>query len=255
MALESTGIRPRPTWVRGPASIEGDEIVLDASSMQSYNAFEPEHCAELLSDLAALRDFEMQDPVQFCERHGLIWQGPEKVSQGQYREPLQQWRAAGLYLSMTITLYLALQSGIRDGKDGPVRNLLWMYRDGELFTRSIPDDKDECLEYASEQLAELITRGLEGCTPKIEAASSLVKEDGSKVGPAGRFHLGIVSNNLMAPAYWYLASMIQARAEFRECAGCGRLFQPEHGSQIYHKKSCGNRNRQRKHRQEKSEPS
>lgn len=251
MALDSIGIRSRPTWVKGPARIENDEIILDVGRARPYDAFEPEHCETLLSDLAALRDFNLQDPVEFCNRHGLIWQGPEEVRKGRRRESLRQWRAAGLYLSMTMTLALALRTGIRQDTDKPVRDLFWTHRDSELFVGKIPEGKTECLEYASEQLAELVTRGLEGSAPKLMAACSLVKEDGKKVGAAGDFRLGITSANLMAPAYWYLASLIKAQVEFRECIGCGRLFQPKHGSQVHHVKSCATRKRVRQHRGDK----
>lgn len=234
-------------WISGPARIDGDEIVLEPDKARLYSAFEPEHYPEVLCDLAALRDFKLQDPVDFARRHGLLRHGPDQVHKGEYRESLRWWRAVGTYLSMTIHLYMALKQGLDEKSAGPVRAFLWAYRDARLFKDKIPDDKDELLEYASIQLAELITRGLEDSKETFVAACGLLR-DGNKIGPPGDFRYVIEPPNLVALAYKHLASLIVTRAEFRVCKGCGRWFQPIHGRQWHHTKDCGRNKRQRNFR-------
>ena len=245
MATESIGIRPWPTWVRGDAYIDGDEIVLDAREAQAYNFLEPVHFKTLLPDLAALHDFQRQDPQAFAKDHGLLWHGPEDFRvYGSCRESLHKWQRVGEYLTMTITLYMALKQGLDDNTAKPVRDMLWLNRDARLFIGTMPDDKDKLLEYASIQLAELITRGLEGSRETLVASCSILR-DGEKVGDAGDFRYVLETPDLVATAYKHLASLIVARVEYRKCKGCGRWFLPSHGSQIYHTKDCGRNKRRR----------
>ena len=247
MATESIGVRPWPMWVRGPAHIDGDEIVLDMDKAQPYNAFEPEHRATLLRDVAALRDFKLQDPVAFARRHGLLWHGPDQVYKGECRESLRWWKAVGTYLTMTIHLYMALKQGLEEESAGPVRDVLWAYRDARLFKDKIPDDKDVLLEYASIQIAEMITRGLADCKETLVAACGLIR-DGKRLGPAGDFLRVTEPSDLVGAAYKQLATEVVHKEEFRECKGCGRWFQPEHGRQWHHTKDCGRNKRQRNFR-------
>jgi|SRR5215211_41398 len=244
MATESIGIRPRPIWVRGRAYIDDSEIVLDARKAQPYDFLEPEHYKTLLPDLAALHDFKLQNPVAFAKDHGLLWHGPNDLANGSCRESLHKWLRIGEYLTMTIDLYMALLEGLDENTAKPVRDLLWANRDAGMFIGKIPDGKDECLEYASIQLAELITRGLAGSQQTVVAACSVVR-DGKKEGDAGDFRYGLETPNLVATAYKHLASLIVNRVECRECKGCGRWFVPDHGSQIHHTKDCGRNKRRR----------
>jgi hypothetical protein len=221
MATVSVGPRPWPTWVKGEAYIDGNEIVLDATKAQPYPAFEPEQSATLLSDLAALRDFELQDPIAFARRHGLLWHGPtEFQANGSCRESLHKWQRVGEYLTMTIALYMTLKQGLDEDTAEPVRSLLWVCRDDGLFTDKIPDDKDELLEYASIQVAELITRGQEGSKDTFVAGCGLLR-DGKKIGPPGDFYYVIDPPNLSAAAYKHLAALVDTKAEFRECKAMG----------------------------------
>jgi hypothetical protein len=244
MATESVGVRTWPTWVRGSAYVDGDEIVLTPDKAEPYGAFESEHYATLLPDLAALRDFKLQDPVSFARRHGLLWHGPDQFLEGESRESLAWWEAVGEYLTMTISLYAALKQGLDEDTAKPIRDHMRAYRDAGLFTAGIPDDKDALLEYASIQLAELMTRGLERCTVALVAASGLMRE-GKKLGPPGDFRYVYQPPDLVGAAYKHLATLIVSRAEFRECEGCGRWFRPEHGRQRHHSKDCGRNKRRR----------
>jgi hypothetical protein len=244
MTTESIGIRPRPRWIRGDAHIEDGEIVLDVARARSYDFFDPKHYATLLPDLAALRDFKLQAPEGFARKHGLLWHGPADFASGSCQESLHKWQRVGEYLTMTIALYMALKHSLDENTAEPVRRFLWVCRDGGLFIDKIPDHKDELFEYVSIQLAELITRGLEGTKQTFVADCGLTRA-GKKVGPAGNFRYLTDTPDLVATAYKHLASLIVTRVEFRECKECGRLFQPTHGNQWYHVAECGRNKRRR----------
>jgi hypothetical protein len=122
MAPESVGVRAWPTWARGSAYVDGDEIVLTPDKAEPHGAFESEHYATLLPDLAALRDFKLQDPVSFARRHGLLWNGPDQFLEGECRELLAWWEAVGEYLTMTISLYAALKQGLDEETAKPIRD-------------------------------------------------------------------------------------------------------------------------------------
>src|SRR5215216_6435593 len=111
MATESIGIRPWPKWTRGEARIDGGEIVLEAARARPYDFLEPDHYKTLLPDLAALHDFKLQDPVAFARDHGFLWHGPVDFTTGSCRESLHKWQRVGEYLTMTITLNMALKQG------------------------------------------------------------------------------------------------------------------------------------------------
>jgi hypothetical protein len=254
MALESSGIRPRPTWARGPASIVGDEIVLAEGRAEEYAAFEPDHSVELLFDLMDLQNlFEPPSTIvleprraeSFARRHGLLWHGPEHLRSGECRESLRGWYEASLTLGFSAALYEAIKKAREEESAEPVRRYLRALRDAGMWRRApLPDGRDELLEYADIQLAESITRGMADCTPTLTAACGL-REDGAKVGEAGDFRLGNNPSSLVGAAYYQLALLISRRVEIKNCEGCGRMFEIRHGSQRFCSKRCATRKRQR----------
>lgn len=259
--LESIGIRPRPTWVRGPAFVDGNEIVLPARRTEEYVAFEPDHSFELLSDLVRLPglgevyfpenrlDIKITNPrlaEDFANKHGLLWHGPKQVRDNECRESLKDWFFAGFELGRSATLYAIIER-CEEGSAEPVRQLLRRDRDAGLFHRfPLPDDDNDLLEYASIQLAESITRGLAECTPTLSAMCALL-EDGAKVGGVGDFRFGNEAGSLVGAAYYELAHLISRKAWVTKCDECGEMLIPEDARQRYHKK-CGARKRQRERR-------
>src|SRR5918997_705637 len=113
--LESIGERPRPAWVRGPAYIDGGEIVLDGSKAESYALSDTGDDVTLLLDLTNLRRLaelvKVEGPtaekvyisrstdttpaLKFAERHGFLRHGPTQVGKGEVRETLNEWFLAG----------------------------------------------------------------------------------------------------------------------------------------------------------------
>jgi hypothetical protein len=97
--LKSIGVRARPTWIRGPARRDGDEIALDGGVAEKYAVSDAEYGATLLFGLGNLGKLgeivEVENPdarlidavrltdtwraLAFAETHGFLWHGPERV--------------------------------------------------------------------------------------------------------------------------------------------------------------------------------
>jgi hypothetical protein len=261
--LESIGVRPRPTWIRGSAFIEGDEIVLTSEAAEQYAAFDPEHASRLVFDLGKLAELgevvqEGKTPkvrlvdtdraLEFAEAHGLLWHGPGQVSGGEVRESLKAWFVAGVEFVITTAMYLAIQQSKDEDSAEPVRRYLQRWRDAGVFKRiSLSDNDSDLLDYACIQLAERISQGMSECTPTFTAACGLLN-DGVKVGEAGDFRFGNDPGSLIGAANYELARLISQKRRIIACKECGEIFIPDDPRQKYHKK-CGNRKRQRERRE------
>lgn len=266
MVRRSVGIRPIPTWVRGPAFVDGDEIGLIEKESETYQAFTPDHCEHLLSDIAQLANptRDAADPLRivgkrasgFAEEHGLLWHGPNQDGSTERRESLAEWFIAGAELQISVALCISLRQSLKEGSAELVRRYLRASRDVGFFRRLVfPDDDDALLEFASIQLSERITRGMERCTPTLLAGCSLISGEGEKVGRAGDFFFGNDPGSLVGAANYALASLISRKEAFLNCEGCGRMFRPEHGSQRFCCPACNERHRKRRQRELKSKGS
>jgi hypothetical protein len=246
MATELFG--PWPVWVWGEARVDGEEIVLAPDKARPYDAPNSEHHSALLCDLAALRDFKLQDPVEFVRRHGLIWHGPDQMQREECRESLQWWRTWGVYTATTIGLYAALQEGL-DANTAEavkaVKEYMRSHRDVGWGYGIIPDAWDDVLRHASILLSERITKGLQSCKQTLVAACG-VSKGGKAIGPAGDFYYRTQPTDLIGAAHLQLAGLVANKAEARKCKGCGRWFVPKHGRQWHHTPECGRNRRRRK---------
>jgi hypothetical protein len=261
----------RPTWTKGLARLEGNQIVLNGQRSQVYALFEePKQHERLLMDLAELRNLgvivngriqnkRVKKPSlakDFARRHGLLWHQPEDGS-SDCRESWQSWVVAGYKLSLTIALYARLREAITTESVESIEKLeafLLTTRDVGNAAGMMPAGDEDLLEHASILLARRITEGLVGCTPTLLAACSL-ERGGKKVGPAGDFRARINPSNLVAVAYNELVTLTEMKAEFRECVGCGRFFRlnPEihHRDRTYCDDACYDRTRKREDRAKK----
>jgi hypothetical protein len=257
--------------VRGPARIDGEEIVLDGGKVENYTISDVEDDVTLLVDLMNLRRLgefvKVEDPrarvvdivrltnpapaLGFAERHGLLWQGPTLVVAGEVREPLKAWFLVGQDITTSVRVYLMILRAQEEGSAEPVRSYLRTLRDFGPYFKGVrfPDDDDELLEFASIQLAGNITRGMAECTPTLSAACGLL-EDGKKTGGAGDFGFGNDPDSLVGVANYQLALFVSRKVAVKECAECHEVFVPKDPRQIEHR-TCGNRKRQRKHRQKR----
>lgn len=260
-----------PTWTRGPARIKGDEIVLDRKRAKPYALFE-EPPGQLLIDMAKLhslgsivnrrvinkRPMNRRYAEDFAQRHGLLWHQPNEDS-GSCRESWRSWLLTGHELSVSIALYTKLSEAMATGSVESLESLksfLRGYRDlGNAFG-SMPEPDEKLLEHISILLADRVTKGLEGCTPTIIAACSL-KRGGKKAGPAGEFFACIRPSNLVTVAYNEFVTLVESKALFRECPGCGNFWRWKPG--VHHRDraycedpGCYDRTRKRKQRAKKS---
>ncbi len=264
--VEPDNVRARPTWVRGKARIDGDEIVLEGSTAERYAAFDPEHATRLLFDLGnlaklgaidegtkTLRDAKIVDKQrarEFAETHGLLWHGPQRVGRGEVRESLHDWFINGLYLSFGTATYSAIRRSQDQDSAEPVRSYLRTLRDvGWFYRLSFPDGDNDLLEWASVQLAELISRGMADCTPTFSTAPVL-KKNGEEVRGIREFRFGNEPGSLVGAANYQLASLVSRKKIVRYCEECGEMFIPDDPRQRYHK-NCGARKRQRESRQKR----
>jgi hypothetical protein len=228
----------RPMWTRGLARIEGDNIILVGKKARPYALYEePEQHERLLMDLAELRllgsivnqrivNKRVRKPAlakDFARRHGLIRHKPQGDGDD-CEESWQSWLVAGYELSLTIALYARLREAITTESTENLKASLRNTHDVGNAYRSMLADDEALLEHVSVLLAERITKGLEGCSPTLLAACSLERTPGEKEGPPGDFRASINPSNLEAVAYSELVTLIEMKAEFRECIGCRRFW-------------------------------
>jgi hypothetical protein len=257
----------RPTWTRGRAQIDGDYIVLEGKRAVEYGLSDSlEQRGRLLMDLAGLcrlgitKDGRIADTnhaLDFARRHGLLWHRP-KNGGASYREALKSWLCEGHDLTVSIVLYMDLREAITTQSTERLRARLRTWRDNAIFWGAMPEEDEELLEGISVRLAERINKGLEGCSPTIVAACSLVREGGKKEGPPGDFRSSINPSNLVAVAYKELVAQIESKARFKECVGCGMLFRLDpsihHRDRTFCTDACYERTRKRRQRAKKRKP-
>lgn len=232
-----------PRWVRGPARIEGEEIVLDGSRAETYLVHEP---MDLLPDFAGLADgfFDSRDKwerqvLAFARRHGLLWHGPDEVEGGDCRESLEDWASASLRIRMAATLYVKLMEALESGSTEPLRQkarelqIDWTPRFGWAA-----EDDWHYLWQASVFLADAVNQGLAGSRHTIAAACALTDDGESPNGPPGVFLHDVHSLTLEAAAYVRFSHLMEYREELAECPGCGRPFRPKSGKQKYCTEGC-----------------
>jgi hypothetical protein len=230
---------------------------------------------QLVTDLAKLSGlgpisgevrFRVVDPqpaMDFVKRHGLLWHRPQEGSDS-CRESLRSWLFEGHEMFITIKLYVELRKAITTRSTEGLKSCLRGLRDvrgrwgDTLLWGSMPREDEQLLEESSILLAERITKGLEGCAPTMVAACSLPRTDGEKEGPVGDFRSSINPSNLVAVAYYTLSTLIESKAWFKECAGCGELFRlnPKihHRDRTYCDDDCYDRTRKRRQRKKKRKP-
>jgi hypothetical protein len=166
---------------------------------------------------------------------------------------LKDWWFAGFRLSLILTFHRRLMEAVESGSTEPVRSL--SIADSIPSEHSVtgkPFTDEEYLMVASMVLANLINERLADCREGIAAACGFEGEGGGPLGGPGVFMHDILPPNLEAAAYSHLAQLVVARAELRECPGCGRTFAPKSGKQKYCRESCASTSRARRFRQRQS---
>lgn len=230
-----------PHWARGPARIDGDEIVLNEDRARPYFLYES---TDLLFDLAEIAaDPSNLDPrrvVAFVRRYGLFWHGADELGTGKCREPLRKWWTESYELAVMADFYVRLKEATTAGSAGSLRAMPYDFM--KFVEGGDREDDESYIEVASLFLAEVISRKLEGCGVGIASSLGL---DVERKGPLD-FLLTQKPPDLVTAAYAQLAMAMVRRAPIEECQGCGRMFIPESGKQKYHSKSCASTSRWRR---------
>jgi hypothetical protein len=227
----------RPRWVRGPAFVEDNDVILDESRAERYWLNEPEQVEQMAFDLAAMAFHgsgrDPQQAVAFVRRYGLLWHGVDELGSGSCRESLDDWWHEAEKLSTLLLTSVKLGEAMREGSAAPVR---------EHFERlGIGFETDEAyLMAATTSAARLINEGMQDT------------RWGMSVIEPGELRLTHYPPNLVSAAYADLGALISKKVKFKECPGCGRVFQSKSGKQQYHEPDCATRKRQRRWRMNKS---
>jgi hypothetical protein len=197
-------------------------------------------------DLAAMAfHSSRRDPQQvvaFVRRYGLLWHGADKLSSGECRESLEDWWLEAEKLSSVLSMSTKLGESMREGSAAPVLRLFERLVLKEALALSFDSPTAETyLMAATTIVARLLNQELQGGQWGVATA-----------GPA-ELQLAYYPTNLVAAAYANIATSVSAKAEFKECPGCRRIFQPKSGRQKYHTPECATRARQRRWKREQSE--
>jgi hypothetical protein len=243
--------RQYPQWVRGPARIVGDEVVLDENRAETYDIHERAKDLVFL-ELAELAWGRNQvDPraiSSFVRKNGLLWHGAEELGSGECRESLEDWRYEALVMTLVLELWSDLRKSIRQDSADPLRRTLKKYQD--IFEEApICAGDQELMDEVSINLAEVISTKLQNCGMGL---SSSVDLDTGPQGP-GIFLILSSPPDLLSAAYVHLAQFMANRAPIEECQGCGRVFIPLSGKQKYCRKSCASTARWHRWKQKQAE--
>lgn len=248
-----------PQWVRGPAKIDGKEIVLDEDRVEEYFIHEP---TDLLPDLAGLAEFldsrskGEKLAVTFARRHGLLWHGPDKVGSGECREQLEKWIYAAIRIRIVALLYVRLLDSMQSGSIAPLRELQKELKwDWTTLFKDKPATDWEYLSYASTAVAQMVNEGLGDCSNMIVAACAIEdpEDPDSPLGDPGVFITDVRPKTLEATAYAHFSQQIEHQVPLSECPGCGRPFLPKSGKQQYCSESCASTARWRRWKGKKAE--
>lgn len=233
--------RSYPAWVRGPARIVEDEIVLDEDRVEPYGIHERADDYTFLELAEVGPDPSNLDPrnvVSFVRKNGLLWHGLESVGTGQCREPLREWWVESRQMGMLLEVYAALKESLKKGSASALRRVFERFP--ELYELAPLDAEDQQLiEETSANVAEVITVKLEEC--RLGLTSSVYLE--TDVRDPGIFFVLQSPPNLLSAVYVHLAQFMANRAPLEECPGCGRVFVRRSRKQKYCQKSCANTTR------------
>jgi hypothetical protein len=231
-------LRP-PQWIRGPAVLDGEFVVLEDRQRELYQPHV--HSNELLFDLLGLR--EDHDILGFVRKYGLLVHGPDAK---EHRESLKDWWVDAWLLMTTLKLYMdldALLEGDAPRFDAVRRNELLRAHTGGDEPPVLLDDLERL---ATGAVAHGITAGLGAVRMRV------VGDTENEVGGSpGFYRYFFEPEHLLGHAYAEIAHLVVQRAPLAECPEDGRLFAVEHGRQKFCSPQCAGRARSRRFAEKK----
>ena len=254
------------TWLRGPAWIEDEDVVLDRSRATTYHPLaEPEVGMELA------RVQTPDDAVAFVRRFGLLSARPSSSGQPlrPLREPFRLFEAEADHLRDILeTARLVRRGGDGDGDLDAIHQLrqrLFIPEDWKVSVRDeatgkgvtrragdvySPEERFEgvddrtVLMYAHEYyVARPLTEGIADSVPCAYDRAFM----GESV-PPGTLRLGVRPDSLAGVCYLSVALALADRVPVAVCADatCGRPFFIADKRQRFCSRACGNRVRLRR---------
>ncbi len=261
LPADSTATWQRSRWIRGQARLaEGKYLVLAQDQAEEYEVCGVEGWERLPFRLAGLietdsrgaKSFRLQDAMGFVSAYGLLRHGPAQLKNGDGRESLDAWRKEAEKLRHVLDLYRMIREEALQtrsiGRVNAVRECVSVLQEVDGLGVDIPENDQECLEYAGDRLPEIIDREREGCRQRLVPSYRLPLV-GS--GPVGLDDFVLIQEfpNLLAAAYDELALHVAMKVAVLDCEECGCPFPREHGNQTtYCSRTCGHRLRQRRYR-------
>jgi hypothetical protein len=226
---------PSPTWARGRAWIEDDQIVLDKGRTKVYDVYgfeSPRDSERMAFDLTSLAGTQQDERkiVSFVMRWGLLWHGEEDLDKGECRETLQDWWTEAARLWFVGALYTHLMDSKDEGSATTVQKFLRRFGFG--FPSLPPTHIDFDNRYitgASKMIQDLINEGLNAGSNQ-EPQSAKGKRRcwwGLAAGGPGDFVLIQYPPDLLTRAYSAFAWLIANNVETRICPVCNSLFRPK----------------------------
>lgn len=236
-------------WAKGPAKVEGGEIVLDRDRAESYEFLSPQASENMAFELAALpwHRWDEKEVVRFVRRYGLLSHSADDLERGENRESLEDWRREATALHFVGAFYQNLMESKASGSAKKIQGFLRQF--GYGFRLLKPEDVDFDQAYmveASIMLANLINAGLHGRRTKQRCVWGL-----NALGP-GEFRLTQHPPDLVSRAYSAFAALIATRAETRFCVVCGKQFRPTSRQGPCCSTTCTNTARSRRYREKHS---
>jgi hypothetical protein len=238
---------------------EGKYLVLAQDQAEEYDVCGAEFWERLPFCLAGLvhtdsqgvKSFRLQDAMGFVRAYGLLRHGPAQLRNGDGRESLEDWRREAEKLRHVLDLYRIREEALRTRsirRVNAVRECVSVLQEVDGSRVDIPENDQECLEYAGDRLSEIIDRERGGCRQHL-IPSYRLPWVGSR--PVGLDDFVFIQEfpNLLAAAYDELALHVATKVAVLDCEECGRPFHREHGNQTtYCSQTCGHRLRQRRYR-------
>jgi len=227
-----------PMWLRGPARIEGEWLVLDRASAESYLPLTTPKQVMLFA-LAACKT--RRQMVDFASRFGLLTHGP---SAPELREAVAEFETAAKELDVWLRLTNALRGAMKGDKRQAELLRLMMNHFSNIF-QAPPASDEELQMQMSKLIAWSVSHQLRDTTMRIDAACDYDVPNNQP----GVFMFNAHPPNLLGWIYHELAQVLVMRSSpMAMCADpeCGRMFVPEDARQRFCQPSCANRARFRR---------
>jgi hypothetical protein len=223
-----------PEWLRGPAALDGEDLVLDRAAAQGY---QPISERELVFELAAVIDADAA--LAFAARYGILRPRGEGKNP---RQSLAEFLREAAKVHVILELNRVLGAAVA-GERGALRRARDLSATIAKEFRAPSRDDAQMLEQLSAAIADLVNEGGAGTEMRIESAARWEVDMEPDV-----FMFSAHPRDLLGAAYHHLAMLLVSRAPMRTCEGCGRFFIVEHGRQRFHDETCASRARQRRYR-------